>query len=83
MCISLIAITLRRPTPIFLVPFGSQSWLAGLPYSLVTLLLGWWGIPWGPLYTPIVLVTNLGGGCDVTAQICETLGLVNPELSNR
>ena len=31
-------------------------------------LLGWWGFPWGFIYTPAVLVTNLKGGRDVTSK---------------
>jgi hypothetical protein len=34
-------------------------------YSLVTLLLGWWGIPWGPIRTIQALVVNLTGGKEV------------------
>lgn len=31
-------------------------------YSFATLLLGWWGIPWGPIYTIQALGSNLRGG---------------------
>jgi len=31
-------------------------------------------VPWGIIYTPLTLVTNLRGGCDVTAQIRDVLG---------
>ncbi|MBI1744486.1 hypothetical protein HYR54_15670 [Candidatus Acetothermia bacterium] len=34
----------------------------GLAYSLVTLLLGWWKLPWGPVHTFLTLLTNLLGG---------------------
>ncbi|EYF08838.1 Hypothetical protein CAP_2699 [Chondromyces apiculatus DSM 436] len=30
--------------------------------TATTLLLGWWGIPWGPFHTVRALRTNLGGG---------------------
>ena len=39
------------------------------PYSLLTLVLGWWGIPWGLIYTPLALMTNFSGGRDVTAEV--------------
>ena len=68
-CISLIAVTLRRPTrPIYLKP-GQWAWVRGLPYVGVSLLLGWWGLPWGVIYTPLTIFTNLTGGCDITAQM--------------
>jgi hypothetical protein len=30
--------------------------------------LGWWGVPWGLIYTPLTLWTNLSGGRAVTAE---------------
>jgi hypothetical protein len=65
-CISLVFVTLRRPTDIFLLRAGERGLLRGLPYTLASLFLGWWGVPWGLVYTPQVLLTNLGGGRDVT-----------------
>jgi hypothetical protein len=41
---------------------GSCSVRAGLPYSFGTLLLGWWGIPWGPIYTVQSINRNFRGG---------------------
>ncbi|WP_245840625.1 hypothetical protein [Ohtaekwangia koreensis] len=35
----------------------------------MTFLLGWWGIPWGPIYSIGSLVHNLNGGKDVTQEI--------------
>jgi hypothetical protein len=72
-CISLIFLTLRRPTEIFFLRPGELGLVRGLPYSLVSLLLGWWGIPWGIIYTPLTLITNFSGGRDVTAQVREWL----------
>jgi len=40
----------------------SCSVFAGLPYSFLTFLLGWWGIPWGPLYTVQSIIRNFRGG---------------------
>ena len=74
-CISLIVITLRRPSSICFLPAHRWGWWRGLPYTLATLFLGWWGLPWGFLYSPIVLMTNMAGGCDVTAQTCAYLGV--------
>ena len=33
-----------------------------LKASVVTWLLGWWGVPWGPLYSVQAIVVNLLGG---------------------
>jgi len=68
-CISLIAITLRQQTDVFLVRADELGLVRGLPFTVISLFLGWWGIPWGIIYTPLTLVTNLSGGRDVTPEI--------------
>lgn len=76
-CISLVFVTLRRPTRVHRLAAGESGTWRGLPYALVTLLLGWWGLPWGLLYTPLVLWTNLSGGCEVVeaaaANTCDAM----------
>ncbi len=37
-------------------------------YTLVTLLLGWWGLPWGPIFTIQAIANNLRGGEAVTVR---------------
>ncbi len=72
-CISLIVISLRRPTDVYFLHPGDKGLSKGMRYSLVSLLLGWWGVPWGLVYTPLTLITNLSGGCDITAQVRSVL----------
>jgi hypothetical protein len=73
-CISLIAVSLRRTSrPIHLKP-GQRAWIRGLPYVAISLLLGWWGLPWGVIYCPVTIFANLMGGLDITAQVRETAG---------
>lgn len=68
-CVSLLVITFRRSSNIHFVRAGESAVTKGLGFTLISLLLGWWGIPWGPIYTIGSLVTNLGGGKDVTQQV--------------
>lgn len=68
-CISLVLVTLRRPSDIHFLRGQERGFVRGLPYTLVSLLLGWWGLPWGVIYTPLTLITNCRGGRDVTAQV--------------
>ena len=68
-CVSLLVITFRRPTDVYFVKAGESRVMKGLPWTLLTLLLGWWGIPWGPIYSIQSLYGNLQGGQDVTAQV--------------
>lgn len=65
-CISILIMTFRRPTDIYFVKAGESATAKGLPFVLLSLVLGWWGFPWGPIYTIGTLITNLSGGNDVT-----------------
>jgi hypothetical protein len=67
-CISLVFITLRQPSRVARLRPGEWGLVRGLPYTLVSLLLGWWGIPWGCIYTPLTVWTNLTGGRAVTPE---------------
>jgi hypothetical protein len=77
-CISLIILTLRCPTDVHLLRPGEGGVWRGLPYTVLSLLLGWWGIPMGVLYTPLVVLTNLWGGCDVTDEVRALLRETQP-----
>jgi hypothetical protein len=80
-CISLLVLTLRRPSAIYFLK-GDQSGLVhGLRYSVLSLLLGWWGVPWGIFYTLLTLLNNLSGGCDITAEVRAMLHLPSPGSS--
>jgi hypothetical protein len=74
-CISCLVFTLRRPTDIIFLRSDQRGWVRGLPYTMLSAILGWWGLPWGVIYTPLALATNLAGGCDVTEETCDWLGL--------
>jgi hypothetical protein len=78
-CISLVVISLRQPTRVYFLKAGQTGLRRGLFYSGVSLLLGWWGIPWGVIYTPLTILTNLAGGWDVTPEVAARLGLPAPD----
>jgi hypothetical protein len=75
-CISLIFITLRRPSRVVRLPPGSKGLWQGLPYTIISLLCGWWGLPWGLICTPMTLWTNLTGGREISSQEWEGWELV-------
>ena len=50
-CISIIVLTVRRPSNIYFLRQGENPVVKGLPFTLLSLVAGWWGIPWGPIYT--------------------------------
>jgi hypothetical protein len=76
-CVSVLVLTLLRGTDIYFVPAKDSRISKGLPWTLLTLLAGWWGIPWGPIRSIQSLVINLRGGDDLTAAVSQTMGLAN------
>lgn len=64
-CISVLFLTLRRESDVMELRPGQSAAAASLPYCLITLMLGWWGVPWGLLLTPVVIWRNLSGGSAV------------------
>jgi hypothetical protein len=67
-CVSLLVITLRRSSDAYYIPAGESAVSKGLPWTLLTLVMGWWGIPWGPIFTVQSLIVNFKGGKDLTAN---------------
>lgn len=72
-CISVIVMTFRRGSNIHFIPAGHSAVGKGVPYILLSLVAGWWGIPWGPIFTIGSLATNLQGGKDVTREVVSSL----------
>lgn len=68
-CISVIVITLRRSSEVHFVRPGQSTLADAMPYILLSLAFGWWGFPFGLIYTPWTIITNLQGGKDVTSQV--------------
>jgi len=68
-CVSLLVITFKRSSEVYYIPAGESAVAKGLPWTLLTAVAGWWGIPWGPIFTVQSLVTNFKGGKDLTADI--------------
>jgi hypothetical protein len=65
--------TFKNPSDIYFIRGGHSRSSKGLPFTLASLLLGWWGIPWGPIYTLGSIFGNLGGGKDVTSDVVNSL----------
>jgi len=77
-CISIVILTFRRASDIYFVRSGENAQVKGLKYILITMLCGWWGIPWGPIWSVMSLVTNLRGGKDVTREVAASLSRPRP-----
>lgn len=72
-CVSALYVTYRRSSDIYFIRPGESTRRRGWRYTLLSLLAGWWGFPWGPIYTIGSIATNLGGGVDVTDQVAASL----------
>ncbi len=76
--ISIIVMTFRRSSQIHFVRDGQSRVARGLPFTMVSFFFGWWGIPWGPIYTVGTLYSNLRGGKDVTTEVIQSLNAPAP-----
>jgi len=68
-CISVVFMTFKRSSDVYFFRAGEARAAKGLPFSLISLLVGWWGIPWGPIWTISTIFRNSAGGLDVTNEI--------------
>ena len=68
-CISILIMTFRRSSGVYFIKSNENAVMVGFGFTLLSLVAGWWGIPWGPIYTVGALITNLRGGKDVTKEV--------------
>ena len=80
-CISLLVITFRRSSNVYFISHEQNAVVKGLPFILLSLVLGWWGIPWGPIYTIQSLWVNLKGGKDVTQEALASMMSAAPKTN--
>jgi hypothetical protein len=67
--ISVLIMTFKRSSNVYFIKADESAVVKGLPFTLLSILFGWWGIPWGIIYTIEAIGVNFGGGRDVTQQI--------------
>lgn len=72
-CISIVVMTFKRSSSIYFIRAGESGFKHSIGLSILTFVFGWWGIPWGPIYTIGSLVTNIGGGKNVTNEVIASL----------
>lgn len=71
--ISVLVMTFRRGSDIYYLAPGESAVPKGLPFTLLSFFLGWWGFPWGFIYTPGAIFKNFSGGIDVTREVAAEL----------
>jgi hypothetical protein len=84
-CISVGVATFRRWSAVYLTATWQERYLRGVGYSLLALLFGPWGVPWGLIWTPCAFWVNLTGGVDVTEEVVRQLrgDPANPPIPHR
>lgn len=77
--ISFIIMTLKRSSDIYFVRNEENSFKYSYSYVLINFIIGWWGLPWGPIYTIGAIYNHIIGGKDVTAIVLSELIQNDPE----
>lgn len=58
---SCLILSIKVPSRFYIVGHETSK-ITALLLSLCALLIGWWGIPWGPVFTVQSVLSNLAGG---------------------
>ena len=61
----------RKDFTNYCIKGSSRSYRVGFISTTFNLIMGWWGIPWGPIYTPQSLYINLAK--TKSCSVCELL----------
>lgn len=77
--ISFVIMTLRRSSDIYFIQNDENSFKYSYPYALMNFFIGWWGVPWGPIYTIGAIHKHIIGGKDVTALVLSDLIQNDPD----
>ncbi|MCD0490097.1 hypothetical protein LPB86_17790 [Pedobacter sp. MC2016-14] len=82
-CISAIAFTYRLMSAPYYIKAGEKPSTYRKKYNRLSRIFGWWGIPWGPIYTFDMLRMNRekrGGGINITEDV---LSVLRDKYANR
>lgn len=71
--LSFVFVTCDYESTVHLMPATSDGTWRGLPYCLITMLFGWWGLPYGPIQSVAAIRSWMDGGEDVTDEIWDWL----------
>jgi hypothetical protein len=73
LCVSVLLASFRVQSPVYLTNGPQDRYVLAICFSLLSLALGPWGVPWGPILTAEAVWANLSGSGDVTAQVAAHL----------
>ncbi len=81
-CISIVIMTFKRSSNIHFIKPGNSAITPGLGLLFISLILGWWGLPWGPIYTIGSIFNILTGGKDVNYEVISYINQNDPNYGN-
>lgn len=79
--VSLVLMTLKRSSDIYFIRPGENTFKYSYGFVFLNLLVGWWGIPWGPIYTIGSAYHHVVGGKDLTQVVLSHLTQHDPEAN--
>ncbi|CAM1356633.1 hypothetical protein [Tenacibaculum halocynthiae] len=80
-CISLVISNINAVSPAFFLSPKDDRKKQGFIYNVISLIFGWWSIPYGPSDTINSVKTNLKGGIDITDDVM--INLTNDSLNSK
>jgi len=81
--ISILIMSFKRSSDIYLIKPNEKPIKYGTQYLLASLVLGWWGIPWGPIYTISSIYRIIKGGYNVTSEILSEINNKDPNYGTQ
>ncbi|MPT36647.1 MAG: hypothetical protein E2604_16555 [Flavobacterium sp.] len=79
--VSIVLMTFKRSSSIYFINPNESTFKYSYKHVLVNGTFGWWGFPWGPIYTIQSLYHQLSGGKEVTKEIMSHLMQHDPEAN--
>jgi hypothetical protein len=76
--VSVVIMSFKRPSAIYFIRAGESTVGKSIGFTLITLVFGWWGIPFGPIYSCQALATNFRGGKNLTTEVVAAIGKPAP-----
>jgi len=77
--VSVVLATFKRSSSVYLIRSGESAFKYSYKHVLVNGVLGWWGIPWGPIYTVTSMYNQFSGGKVITDEIMSHLIQNDPD----
>ena len=79
--ISFVLMTLKRSSDIYFIRPNESTFKYSYGFVLLNLVFGWWGIPWGPIYTIGAAYHHIIGGKNLTQEVMSHLTQHDPEAN--